>query len=374
MIPPLEGCSRECDGRPEKGPKKIFGPEGAVVSQVREETRAQAIAPVTAMTPDPEPVGNGTIRQPPSTAVLVTGAIVAALVLSVARVFVLKRVFGYAAENQERGGWSLLTTFVLLSVALVSFVLCSNDRRATTIFRSMGWAMPVCITFGVVYGLFTRALLSGAFCGVCIGCGVGYVAGLNGIAPRELNTGDGKKLLAIAFAFFTGFGMLGFLTPIPLMPNSVYRANRKAAHDREAAAAASATPSPEATTQVATVGQAYKDPDKQAVYEKGWDEGVMLAREWLNGIERKANGQPVKEYLKSNPSHKWNAEQQSDALMKQQLACASVVPGIYQSLVNRGMLSDLNKHPDVVAAEKRNAFASGKMAGFNATFMPLLKD
>ena len=145
-------------------------------------------------------------------------------------------------------------------------------------------------------------------------------------------------------------------------------------HDREAADAASATPSPEATTQVATVGQAYKDPDKQAAYENGWDQGVALAREWLTQVERKANGQPVREYLKSNPTDKWHAEQQSDALMKQQLACASVVPDIYQGLINRGMLSGLSKHPDVVAAEERNAHASGKMAGFRFTVKPMLED
>ena len=186
-----------------------------------------------------------------------------------------------------------------------------------------------------------------------------------GLTITGLGTSQAMNTYGLVLLSFLSFVFLGLLKPIPLV--------RKAAPQSALTATASA-PTETTTTAAEETGKAYQDPDKQAAYEKGWDQGVALAREWLTQVEGKANGQPVREYLKSNPSDKWSAEQQSDALMKQQLACASVVPDIYQSLINRGMLSGLSKHPDVVAAEQRNAHASGKMAGFRFTVKPMLED
>jgi hypothetical protein len=254
--------------------------------------------------------------------------------------------------------WMSLWTFLLLP----GFVSVSLGIKRTTTLGPGLWAGSL---LGLIYGWCTGHLGLGLVCGLFVGGGAGMIASNLGLTITGLATSQAMNTYGLVLFSFLSFVFLGLLKPIPLV--------RKVAPQSAVTATASA-PTETTTTKADNPGTAYQDPDKQAVYEKGWDEGVMLAREWLNGIERKANGQPVKEYLKSNPSDKWNAEQQSDALMKQQLACASVVGGIYQSLVNRGILSDLNKHPDVVAAEQRNAFASGKMAGFNATFMPLLKD
>ena len=54
MIPPVEGSSRECDRKPEKRPQKIYGPLGAVVSQVGE-----AGSSVPATVEPPQHIGKG---------------------------------------------------------------------------------------------------------------------------------------------------------------------------------------------------------------------------------------------------------------------------------------------------------------------------
>jgi hypothetical protein len=216
------------------------------------------------MEPDAQSASNESTNERPSTAALVTGAIIAALLISMARVFVLAQVFGYAAANPDQVGGTLFTTFILWSVALVSVVLCSKSDNAA-VSRSISWAVPACIACGMVYGLFTKALLSGVFCGACIGCGAGYVAGLNGLSPTELNSGDGKKLLAVVFAVFCGFGLLGFLTPVPLVPKAVYLENRKAG---EAAVASGDAATREATAVKEAAAEKEAAAAREAATEK----------------------------------------------------------------------------------------------------------
>ena len=293
----------------------------------------------------------------------ITTAVGISVVVTAIYLFWILGLCGFRPSSFGAGVWLFISWISLWTFLLLpGFVSVSlGIKQTTTLGPGLCWGALL----GLIYGWSTGHIGLGLVCGLFVGGGAGMIACNLGLTITGLVTSQAMNTYGLILLSFLSFVFIGLLKPIPLVriaaPQSVVTATPSA-------------PTETTTTKADEPGTAYQDPEKQAVYEQGWDEGVTLAREWLNGVERKANGQPLKEYLKFNPSDKWNAEQQSYALIKQQLDCASVVPGIYQSLVNRGMLSDLNKHPDVVAAEKRNAFASGKMAGFNATYMPLLKD
>jgi len=109
----------------------------------------------------------------------------------------------------------------------------------------------------------------------------------------------------------------------------------------------------------------------QEAYREGFEEGASLGFDWLEEVEAQASGRDVKAYLRENPLAKAEAQEQSMVLVKQMAAAADAAIRIHTNLVERG-ISIGSEHPDADAAEKRQGFAMGKSAGFNAVTAPLL--
>lgn len=107
-------------------------------------------------------------------------------------------------------------------------------------------------------------------------------------------------------------------------------------------------------------------------YKEGFESGASLAFQRLDEIEVAAAGKTTKAYLEENPLARAQAEEQKMTLLKQTNTAADEVLRVHASLDDRG-ISIGSKHPDADAAEKRQGYAFGRQAGFDAVLGDLLR-
>jgi len=147
------------------------------------------------------------------------------LLCGCAGVIYLAQVRGLAVTDEEAGGWSLMTTSVLIAFGIVPVLMRTEETAPSIVAGGVAGVL-----LGMLYGVLTHAMWNGIVFGTSLGLGTAFV--VNRIVPSDTRVLSQaiKRMLPVVAAAFIAAHFTGWLPASPLIPKSEYLQSR---HERE---------------------------------------------------------------------------------------------------------------------------------------------